>query len=75
MASSSELLRLAADALDDSMDPFSPAFLGEHDMMSGQCAALGRQLAIGARMVAQAIERPKSHEGIAMLMTMTRELA
>ena len=72
---SAELLRLAAEALDRGEDPFSPAFLGEHEVTFDQCMSLGKQLAIGARMVARAIERPRSEEGLAMFHTIAREPA
>jgi len=73
--SSSELLRRAAEALDEGTDPFSQGFLAEHDVTFDQCMALSKQLAIGARMMARAIEKPKSEEGMAMFMTIAREPA
>jgi hypothetical protein len=73
--SSSELLRAAAEALDEGTDPFCQSFLVEHDVTFDQCMALGKQLAIGARIVARAIERPRSEEGKAMLLTLAREPA
>jgi hypothetical protein len=75
MASGSELFRLAAEALDEGTDPFCQSFLAEHEVTFDQCMALSRQLAIGARMVARAIERPRSEEGTAMFMTIAREPA
>jgi hypothetical protein len=73
--SSSDLLRSAAEALDNGEDPFGAAFLGEHGVTADQCMALAQQLAIGARMVARAIERPRSQEGLAMFATIAREPA
>jgi hypothetical protein len=73
--SSSELLRAAAEALDEGTDPFCQSFLAGHDVTFDQCMVLGRQLAIGARMVARAIERPRSAEGTAMFATIAREPA
>jgi hypothetical protein len=73
--SSSELLRAAAEALDEGTDPFCQSFLAEHDVTFGQCMALSKQLAIGARMVARAIERPRSAERQAMFATIAREPA
>jgi hypothetical protein len=71
--SSSELLRKAAEALDEGTDPFSGSFLTDNDVTFDQCMALGQQLATGARIVARAIERPGSEEAVAMFMTMARE--
>jgi hypothetical protein len=63
-----ELLRLAADALDNGVDPFSSVFLGDHEVTSDQCFSLAQQLAVGARVVAAGIESPTSVQGIAMLL-------
>jgi hypothetical protein len=73
--SSSELLRAAAEALDDGRDPLANPFLSEHEVTLDQCFSLAQQLAIGARMVARAIERPRSAEGLAMFATIAREPA
>jgi hypothetical protein len=73
--SSSELLRAAAEALDEGTDPLCQSFLSEHEVTFDQCMALAGQLAIGARMVARAIERPRSAEGLAMFATIAREPA
>ena len=70
---SAELLREAADALEEGRDPFGASFLSENDVTSDQCMALARQLAIGARIVARAIEWPWSEEGLAMFATIARE--
>ena len=53
----------AADALDNGDDPFSGAFLGEHDVTSDECINLAQQLAIGARVVARGLGSPRSSEG------------
>lgn len=74
MASSTELLRLAAEALDRGEDPFGTGFLAENDVTSEQCTALCRQLAIGARIVAEGIERPRSEQGIGMMMSLAEKL-
>lgn len=65
---SSELLRLAADALEDGENPFSMAFLSRNDVTFDQCQNLAQQLAIGARMFATAITKPRSPAGTAMLI-------
>jgi hypothetical protein len=75
MASSPELLRLAAEALDEGTDPFNTAFLIEHEVTFDQCMALSRQLALGARIVARAFEQTGSREAQAMVATMMREPA
>lgn len=66
---SAELLRLAADALVDGQDPLHISFLREHDVTADECMTLADFLAIGARMVAKAIESPKSMEGKAMMFS------
>lgn len=67
-----ELLRKAADALDDGIDPFSGSFLRENNVSSDQCGALTDMLAIGARMVADGIEEPNTMAGRLFLITLTR---
>lgn len=69
-----ELLRLAADALDDHQDPLAEPFLSKHEVTIDQVMSLAEQLAIGARIVAAGIEKPRSHQGIAMFMTMADSL-
>jgi hypothetical protein len=59
MTRHSELLKAAADALEDDRDPFSGSFLTEHEVTSGECMDLADSLAIGARLYAWAIENPK----------------
>jgi hypothetical protein len=65
-----QLLRAAADALDDGTDPFSLSFLSEHDVTSDQCLTLAEQLAIGSRIVADAITSPRSPAGVAYALTL-----
>lgn len=67
---SAELLRKAADALDEGVIPLMNPFLSEHDVTADQCMSLAEQLAIGARIVAAGLEKPKSPQGIAMLLAM-----
>ena len=69
-----QMLRLAADALDDGRDPLTNPFLADNDVTLDQCYALAEQLAIGARIVAAGIENPRSPQGMAMLMTMAASL-
>jgi hypothetical protein len=73
--SSSELLRAAAEALEDGCNPLVNPFLVEHEVTFDQCMSLAQQLAIGARMMARALERPQSLESRAMFATMAREPA
>ena len=72
--SSADLLRAAADALDDGRDPLTNPFLADNDVTLDQCYSLAEQLAIGARIVAEGIEKPRSLAGQAMLMSMVRSL-
>jgi hypothetical protein len=72
--SSADLLRRAADALDAGQIPLMNPFLSDNDVTFDQCMSLAQQLAIGARIVAEAIEHPKSECGRAMLSTLAKEL-
>lgn len=69
-----QLLRAAADALDDGRDPLANPFLSDNGVTLDQCYSLAEQLAIGARIVAAGIENPRSPQGTAMLMTMAAGL-
>lgn len=71
---SAQLLRAAASALDEGTDPFGGNWLAEHDVTFDQCMSLAQQLAIGARMVAAGIEKPRSEQGVAMVLTMAEVL-
>jgi hypothetical protein len=71
---SAELLRKAAEALEDGRSPLASSFLSEHDVTLDQLHALAGQLAIGARIVAAGIERPRSAEGTAMMRAMVEAL-
>lgn len=59
MRRSSKLLEAAADALEKGEDPFSGAFLSEHNVESGECLDLADKLAMGARLLAWVQENPK----------------
>jgi hypothetical protein len=65
-----ELLRKAAEALDKGEDPFNGSFLADNDVTFDQCMTLAENLAIGARIAAVAIEKPRSPQGIAWMMTL-----
>jgi hypothetical protein len=67
---SAELLELAAEALGDGRDPLTNPFLSDNDVTLDQCYSLAEQLAIGARIVAYGIRKPKSPQGTAMFITM-----
>jgi len=71
---SAELLELAAEALDDGRDPLTNPFLSDNEVTLDQCYSLARQLAIGARIVAAGIRKPKSEQGMAMFLTMAADL-
>lgn len=70
---STELLRAAAEALDDGRDPLTLPFLSENEVTADQCFALANQLALGARMVAKALSQPRSDCGTAMFMLIAEE--
>lgn len=59
MSRSSELLKAAADALDDGRDPLTPPFLDEHRVTLDECYDLAEWLAVGAQLMAWAIENPR----------------
>jgi hypothetical protein len=58
MSRSSELLKAAADALDDGRDPLATPFLDEHRVTLDECFDLAEWLALGGRLMAWAIEHP-----------------
>ena len=72
--SSASLLRKAAEVLDDGCDPMMNPFLADNDVSLDQLYSLAEHLAIGARLVAQGIERPSSPAGMAMLLLMAEGL-
>jgi hypothetical protein len=51
-----ELLLAAADALDEGIDPFGATWLSEHEVALDECYDLSDNLALGARMLANAVE-------------------
>ena len=59
MSRSSELLTAAADALEDGQIPLMNPFLSEHDVTFDECMDMADSLALGARIVAWALENPK----------------
>jgi hypothetical protein len=59
MARMPDLLTKAADALDDGIDPLHFGFLSEHDVTSDECLDMAAFLALGARLMAWAIQNPK----------------
>lgn len=46
--------------MEDGSDPLSTWFLSEHDVTSGECLDLADSLALGARLVAWAMDNPKN---------------
>jgi hypothetical protein len=59
MSRSAELLKAAADALEDGRDPLELSFLTEHSVSLDECCNLAESLALGARLYAWAMENPK----------------
>jgi hypothetical protein len=55
----SDLLKAAADALEDGRSPLEGAFLGENEVTLDELFDLADWLAIGARLTAWAIENPR----------------
>jgi len=59
MTRASELLKAAADALTDGRDPLANPFLDEHAVTLDECYNLAGWLAVGAQLMAWAIENPR----------------
>jgi hypothetical protein len=59
MSRTSELLKAAADALDDGRDPLTLPFLDDHAVTLDECFDLAEWLAVGAQLMAWAIENPR----------------
>ena len=74
MSRATDLLRAAALTLDTGEDPFTAAFLGENEVTLEEAIRLTHQLAIGARMVAHGLDKPRSQQGVAMIISMAEEL-
>lgn len=58
MTRPTDLLRAAADALEDGRSPLEHAFLAEHGVTLDECMDLAGHLAMGARLLAYAVEHP-----------------
>jgi hypothetical protein len=56
MSRSSNLLLVAADALDQGRDPFADSFLVEHAITLNECYELAERLATGARMMTVVVD-------------------
>jgi hypothetical protein len=56
---SSDLLKAAADYLDDGGNPLELLFLSENEVTFDECGDLADSLAMGARLVAWAMEHPR----------------
>lgn len=54
-----DLLRKAADGLDQGDQPFCDAFLGANEVTLDECYDLAEEMASGARIMAWAMENPK----------------
>jgi hypothetical protein len=68
-----ELLRKAAEALNDGRDPLTNPFLSEHDVTLDECYDLASHLALGARIVAAGLANPRSEAGAVVLMAMAAD--
>jgi hypothetical protein len=58
-----DLLRAAADALDEGRDPLENGFLQDNEATADQVLDLRELLAIGARIAAVGVAYPRSVEG------------
>lgn len=59
MSRQAELLRAAADGLDEGNHPFCDQFLSGHEVTFDECLDMAGLMAEGARIVAWAIENPR----------------
>jgi hypothetical protein len=59
MARMPDLLRKAAEALDDGQIPLMNPFLSDHDVTFDECMDLAELMAVGAQLVAWAMDNPK----------------
>jgi len=59
MTRMTDLLKNAADALDEGEDPLALSFLSEHDVTLDECYDMAFKLAAGARLIAWATEHPR----------------
>jgi hypothetical protein len=59
MTRQSELLKAAAEALENGEDPFALHFLSEHEVTADECFDMADKIASGARIVAWATENPR----------------
>ena len=64
MSRATQILKDAADALEEGTDPFNPAWLAEHDVTFEECMNLGEELAMGARLLAWALDHPAEARAI-----------
>jgi len=74
MASTTELLRLTANGLDRGETPLNETFLSEHQVTLDQAMTLAEQLAIGARIVAYAMDHPQSAAGLVYFEAVMRSI-
>lgn len=58
MSRQSQLLKAAAQAMENSEDPFHESFLRANGVTLDECFDLAELLALGARLMAWAIENP-----------------
>jgi hypothetical protein len=54
-----DLLRKAADALDDGQIPLMNPFLADNDVTFTECMDMADLMAVGARVVAWALDNPR----------------
>lgn len=59
MSRQTDLLRKAADTLDDGRDPLSTPFLDENTVTLHECYGMADLMAVGARVVAWALDNPR----------------
>lgn len=60
MSRQAELLRKAADALDDGQIPLMNPFLADNDVTFDECMDMAGLMAEGARLIAWAMDNPKA---------------
>lgn len=65
MSRQSQLLKAAAAAMENGEDPFHESFLGANEVTLDECFDMADLLALGAQVMAWAIEHPKEASAFA----------
>jgi len=67
-----ELLTAAADSLERGEIPLMDGWLAENEVTSDECIAIANAMAVGCRVAAEGIAKPRSPAGQAVMETIAR---